>query len=185
MSLEKFAAETSVSVEKSQAEVRAILNAHGCTKYAAIDDEGRAFVTAVLVKDGSALTVRFCVTLPDRKDKAITHYKTRGGWLHPRAEGAAEAAYAQECRRRWRCLVLLLKAKFAAVDSGIVQFQDEFLAHLVLPGGATVGDWAAKEIGPAIAAGRGAGSSARLDANVARTNDSAQDVAIQRFRRGA
>ena len=153
MSLEKFAAETSVSVEKSQAEVRAILNAHGCTKYAAIDDEGRAFVTAVLVKAGSTVGVRFCVTLPDRKDKAITHY-TKRGWSYARSVTAADAAYTQECRRRWRCLVLLLKAKFAAVDGGLVQFQDEFLAHLVLPGGGTVGDWAAKEIGPAIAEGR-------------------------------
>ncbi len=153
MSLEKFAAETTVSVEKSQAEIRAILNAHGCTKYAAIDDEGRSFVTAVLVKDGRGVTVRFCVTMPDRKSKAVTHYMKRG-WSYARSESSADTFYAQECRRRWRCLVLLLKAKFAAVDSGIAQFQDEFLANMVLPGGGTVGDWAAKEIGPAIAEGR-------------------------------
>lgn len=157
MSLDKFASETVVPIEKSQAEVRTILNAHGCTKYASIDDGPRSLVRAVLEKDGHALGVQFVVTLPDRNDKALTHYKAnQSKWasLIRRSPEAAEAAYLKECRRRWRCLVLLLKAKFAAVDSGIVQFQDEFLAHLMLPDGGTVGEWAAKEIGPAIAEGR-------------------------------
>jgi len=96
------------------------------------------------------------LTTPDRKDKAFTHNKPRSRWSTPRlrSEASAEAAWLQECRRRWRCLVVMLKAKFAAVESGIATFQDEFLANLVLPSGETVGDWAARDIAPAIAEGR-------------------------------
>ena len=35
---------------------------------------------------------------------------------------------------------MVIKAKLEAVESGIVTFEQEFLAHLVLPDGATVGD---------------------------------------------
>jgi hypothetical protein len=153
LSLSKFAADTAVPVERSQAEARAILNAHGCTKFALADEGDRSAIQAVLVKDGCAVSLRFVIGLPAKTDKAIATYK-RGSWTHNRTPSAVDAAHAQECRRRWRCLVLLLKAKFAAVDSGIVLFQDEFLAHLVLPSGETVGTWAGREIAPAIAAGR-------------------------------
>lgn len=153
MSLEKFAADTAVPVEKSQAEARALLNAHGCTKFALVDEEHRTAVQAVLVKDKQSVMLRFEVKLPGRTDKDITHFK-RHGYHYERSAAAAEASYRQECRRRWRCLVLLLKAKFAAVDSGIAAFQDEFLANLVLPSGETVATWAARDLGPAIAEGR-------------------------------
>lgn len=153
MSLEKFASDTSVPIERSQAEARTLLNAHGCTKFALVDEEHRTAIQAVLVKDQQSIMLRFEVTLPDRKDKAITHF-VRNRWSYARTPSAADAAHKQECRRRWRCLVLLLKAKFAAVDGGIATFQDEFLANLVLPSGETVGTWAARDLGPAIAEGR-------------------------------
>lgn len=153
MSLEKFAADTAVPVERSQAEARSILNAHGCTKFALADEGDRSAIQAVLAKDGSSVMLRFSITLPSKDEEGIKNYK-RGSWTYDRTPTARDQAHAQECRRRWRCLVLLLKAKFAAVDSGIVLFQDEFLAHLVLPSGETVAGWAARELAPAIAGGR-------------------------------
>jgi hypothetical protein len=35
--------------------------------------------------------------------------------------------------RRWRALLLMIKAKVEAVESGVVTFEDEWLAHFVLP----------------------------------------------------
>lgn len=52
----------------------------------------------------------------------------------------------QEERQRWRALLLVIKAKLEAVDSGIATFEEEFLAHILLPSGRTVGD----EVAPAI-----------------------------------
>lgn len=41
-------------------------------------------------------------------------------------------------RSRWRTLHLVVKAKLEAVDAGITSFEEEFLAHTVLPNGRTV-----------------------------------------------
>lgn len=43
-------------------------------------------------------------------------------------------------RLRRRALALVVKAKLEAVAAGITEFDDEFLAHLILPNGTTVGD---------------------------------------------
>lgn len=53
---------------------------------------------------------------------------------------AARAQWEQACRQRWRALALVIKAKLEAVDSGIVTLVEEFAAHVVLPGGQSVGD---------------------------------------------
>lgn len=45
----------------------------------------------------------------------------------------------QEIRAAWRALVLVVKAKLVAVNSGVTTFEREFLADLVLPGDVTVG----------------------------------------------
>jgi hypothetical protein len=46
----------------------------------------------------------------------------------------------QACRQRWRALALVIKAKLEAVESGITTFEDEFLAHIVMPDGKRVAD---------------------------------------------
>jgi hypothetical protein len=50
-------------------------------------------------------------------------------------------ATAQEERRRWRSLNLVIKAKLEAVESGIATVEDEFLAYTVLPDGGTAGEF--------------------------------------------
>ncbi len=39
-----------------------------------------------------------------------------------------------------------MKSKLEAVDSGIVTFEEEFLAHIVLPDGTRTGAWAVPQI---------------------------------------
>jgi len=39
-----------------------------------------------------------------------------------------------------------VKAKLEAVDSGITTFEAEFLAHFVIPGGGTFGEYAIPQI---------------------------------------
>jgi hypothetical protein len=45
----------------------------------------------------------------------------------------------QQARQKWRALLLCLKAKLEAVESDIFSFEEEFLAHVVMPDGKTVG----------------------------------------------
>lgn len=41
---------------------------------------------------------------------------------------------------------LIIKAKLVAIDSGITEFETEFLAHIVLPSGETVGGWVLPQV---------------------------------------
>ena len=51
----------------------------------------------------------------------------------------------QKLRQRYRALLLAVKSKLECVESGIETFEEAFLAHLVLPGGKTVGERFVKE----------------------------------------
>jgi response regulator RpfG family c-di-GMP phosphodiesterase len=54
-------------------------------------------------------------------------------------KGQAQAVNDAETRRRWRCLAMVIKAKLEVVASGISSFEEEFLAHVMLYDGRTVG----------------------------------------------
>ncbi len=64
-----------------------------------------------------------------------------------------ENQVAAESRRRWRALLLVLKAKLEAVNSGIVEFQREFLPFIVVRNNETVGDQILPNLAGTIAAG--------------------------------
>lgn len=137
----RYAADTSVSVEKSRAEIERILGRYGATRFAYAAEPERAQV----VFEAKGRRVRFLVPLPSRQDKAYTHTPGRGHKRHPED---AFRAWEQSCRQRWRALALSIKAKLEVVESGISTFEDEFLAHIVLPNGEAVGEW----LGPQIEA---------------------------------
>jgi hypothetical protein len=81
--------------------------------------------------------VRFVIELPNRNDKAYTH-DARYTW-NRRPPAAAQRAFEQAERQRWRALLLVIKAKLEAVESRIATFEEEFLAHIVMPNDRTVG----------------------------------------------
>jgi hypothetical protein len=83
----------------------------------------------------AARTVTIRVPMPDRSHSAFTLTPST---KRPRSAGAAEAAYQQAVRARWRALALVIKAMLVAVHAGIVTFEDAFLGYVVLPGGVTV-----------------------------------------------
>lgn len=53
---------------------------------------------------------------------------------------------AQECRSRWRGLLLCIKAKFESIDRGIETFDEAFLAHVMMPDGLSVADHVSERI---------------------------------------
>jgi hypothetical protein len=119
MATRKFAARTKVSAEKSKMEIERLLSKHGATSFGS----GWTGDGATVVFEMKARRLRFELPLPKDKNE-------------------------HETRRRWRCLVLVIKAKLEAVAGGIVEFETEFLAHIVIPGsGETIGTW----VGPQIA----------------------------------
>lgn len=101
--------------------------------------------------------VRFNLPMPDRDARDITHTETG----RRRTATSAAEAYDQAVRSRWRALVLVIKAKLEAVATGIVTFEEEFLAHVVLPSGDTVGRWVEPQLAEVYDRGRDARAAPR------------------------
>lgn len=141
----RFAENTTVTVESSRAEIERTLARYGATSFAFGWDQQRALIEFAVHNR----RVRFVLPLPDRNDPAFTTYK-RGQFsdVQKRTPDEATKRWEQACRQRWRALALAVKAKLEVVDVGISTFEDEFLAHVVLPDNSTVGQW----LGPQIAA---------------------------------
>lgn len=51
-------------------------------------------------------------------------------------------------------MALVIKAKLEAVEAGIAAFEEEFLAHIVLPNGSTVGQFMMPQIAAVYETGR-------------------------------
>lgn len=135
-----YAENTSVPVEKSRAEIERILQRYGADAFMyGWNDSG-----AAIQFRANERHVRFVLPLPDRDDPEFTRH-SRGR----RTTDAALKAWEQACRQRWRALALVVKAKLEAVETGITEFEDEFMAHIVLPGGETVGEWLRPQIAAA------------------------------------
>lgn len=129
-----FAEGTTVSSEKSRLEIEALV-----CRYAGRDAEfssGRIAGQAAVMFVAKGRRVRFTIPMPTNEEAAKAA-KRKGSWRD--ATGAQKAAWIeQETRRRWRCLLLAIKAKLEVVESGISSFDEEFLAHVVTESGQTI-----------------------------------------------
>lgn len=137
----RYAASTEVSAERSRTEIERLLRRFGATGFAYAWSEHAATVAFHI----AGLTVRIAVTLPHQGDPEFSRTPTG----RQRTARQAEEAYEAECRRRWRALAAVIKAKLVAVEDNISTLENEFLAFIVLPNGQTLGEWA----GPQLAKG--------------------------------
>lgn len=128
----RYAESTSVSSEKSRAEIERTLQRYGATGFM----YGWQKDSALVAFEMNGKSIKFILPLPERESFART------GGNHPRrrTENQIAAAWEKACRQRWRALTLCIKAKLEAVESEITTFEHEFLAHFVTANGQTVGD---------------------------------------------
>jgi hypothetical protein len=139
----RYAEGTTVSVEKSQSEVTAILRKYGANRFGTMEDESTAF----LMFEFKGLSVQIAVPLPD-----ISEYsKTETGRI--RATSAAEEARNQAIKQRWRALVLAVKAKLEAVEIGISTVEKEFLAFVMMPDGRQLSEHLIPKLQEIVASG--------------------------------
>lgn len=146
----KYAANTEVSVERSKAQIEATLTRYGADQFMAGWDPDRAFIGFRC----HGRHVKFVLPLPRRdaeefRYSRVNQYAAR----NLRSADAQLKAWEQACRQRWRALALCIKAKLETVESGITTFEDEFLAHIVLPNGETAGQWMHPQIESAYETG--------------------------------
>jgi len=137
-----YATTTQVPVERSRAEIEQLLARHHCTKFATGIDHDAHHATVQFFAHNRH--VKFEITLPDPRDPKYKQIKNR--YLQ-RTQSGVDKLIAQDTRTRWRALLLVIKAKLEAIESGIATFEDEFLAHVLLPNQETVAEY----IGPMVA----------------------------------
>ena len=144
--MSRYAENTHVSSDNSRAEIERTLRRYGATEFAYAWQKNSALVG--FKADGRL--VRFMLPLPDFNDEEFRFTDTG----RSRKQKTQMDAYEQAVRQRWRALALCIKAKLEAVEVGIVTFDQEFLAHMVLPGGKTIGDELVPQIENMIATGK-------------------------------
>ena len=105
----KYAQSTRVPVVRSQLEIKDTLIRYGAESFGFFEKGECA--TIMFAIDG--LGIKIQVPYPDCND--------------------------QEIRQRWRALLLVIKAKLEAIDSGISTFETEFLPFILMPDGQTIG----------------------------------------------
>lgn len=140
-----YAETTTVSSEKSRTEIERTLSRYGASSFM----YGWNSDSAQIAFDMHGRRIRFRLPLPNKADQAFTHTPTG----KPRVAKSVEDAYEQSVRQRWRALALVIKAKLEAVEAGITEFDEEFLAHIQLPNGGTVGQFMLPQIETAYATG--------------------------------
>lgn len=113
-----YAQSTSVSVERSKAEIEKLLKKYGASQFAYKTGEDGAVVGFAMMNK----MIRF-----DLPIRGIEYF-------------SSETKHAQETRQRWRALLLCIKAKLESVEVGICSFEEEFIAQIILPNGRTFGE---------------------------------------------
>lgn len=135
----KFAENTNVSSEKSRSEIERILSRYGADSFMYGWEAERAVVAFRM----NGRHVKFVLPMPDRTSREFTHTPEKN---MRRSDSAAASAFEQAVRQRWRALALVIKAKLEAVEAGITVFDNEFMAHIQLPDGQTVGNFMRPQI---------------------------------------
>jgi hypothetical protein len=125
-----YAEGTSVDTGQSRLEIERLLQRAECSHVGVMHEPGKAIV--YFQRKGWAVQMSIPIPQPEDAPQKI------GGRYFPtdaQKRGWAE----QKAKERWRQLLLVLKAKFTALEQGVETFEQSFLAHLVV-GGIHLGD---------------------------------------------
>lgn len=140
-----YAEGTSITPERSQQEISATLRKYGAQSFVYGWEDNRAMIQFT----AHERHIRFLLDLPSPDDK---EFRTSPGGRARDVQAVRKACEA-EIRRRWRALNLAIKAKLESVETGIATFEEEFMAHIVMPDGHTVAEHLIPKIDAAYRSG--------------------------------
>lgn len=143
---QQYAHKTTTTKTATLAELEAILGKYGCTSFIAGTHQGDATIGFQV----AGLNVLMRIPLPVIGDRKFTHTPTG----LPRSTGKAFDEHQAAVRATWRALLLFVKAKLVGVDQGLTTIEQEFLPHILLPGGGTFGDAVIPQIREAYETGQ-------------------------------
>lgn len=144
--MSRYAEGTTVSVEKTQGEIVQLLKRYKASAHGFMT-EGQKATVAFQFDD---IRIRFMLFVPTAEDPKFNKY-ARG---YRNTPSRRQDLAAQEERRLWRSLLLVIKAKLESVDAGIETVEEAFLAQTVLPNDMTLAQFHREALKPAIAAGK-------------------------------
>lgn len=138
----KFATHTVVDPEETLMEIRRTLKRYDATNMTTV--EGEKFI--YIMFEMQHRRVKFVVPMPNKDSEEFiggsgSKYYSKGDFVPEK--------YEQGIRSRWRALLLVIKAKLESYDVGIEDFQDAFMAQILLPDGQTMSEWAKPQIAKA------------------------------------
>jgi hypothetical protein len=121
---------TTVTVERSQGEIRKLLQDRGAARFAFGEETDSAGVrwAAVSFTHG-AHAVRMRVPHKPVDERVVRSRLTRA--RTKTREDLERELGEQEAKRIWRVMHWNLKARLVAVDEGVETFEEAFLAHLL------------------------------------------------------
>jgi hypothetical protein len=141
-----YAENTTVPVSKTRGEIEALVEKHGATEFSS----GWMGSVAGLQFQIKGRRVRFQLGTADHewaKDRIMKAKRSRYYYRNSIPDAEAAKVADAENRRRWRCLLLAIKAKLEVVETGIATFDEEFLAHIVVGDGQqTVYDFITQQV---------------------------------------
>lgn len=127
-----YAEETKVPVVQSKTDIETILMKYGAVQFASFSSQEQAGIMFTM----NERQIKFLLKLPKLN------------------EFRSEKQFNQKTRSLWRGLLLCIKSKLVSVESDITTFEEEFMAHTVLPDGLTVAEFMAPQIEAAYETGQ-------------------------------
>ncbi len=150
----KYAATTTVTIEKSKGDISKLLRDWGCERIAWEEDYKHGYIALLFVwsKEEQSYAARLQITIPTETQLRGDPQNADGRTGKPN-ENKTRLAVERAGRSEMRLLLLWLKAAFAAVDAGIIEADVVFLPFLVVRDGQTVSDVVRRNL-PALISGQ-------------------------------
>lgn len=126
----KYAEDTHVPVERSRAEIEKILTKYGSDQFTCGWGKDKAVIAFRMKNYCMKIEMPLPALQPETKS-----------WNQKKGLYYTSDSVAKETRRRWRAMVLYIKAKLESVESEIVSFEQAFFAHIVLPNKQTASEY--------------------------------------------
>lgn len=151
MSSWRYAAGTKVPAAKSRAEVAQIVGTFGGTMLTIGWTDPATEAVAFKI---NGVPVMLKVHHPPKTKATLDSVVQANAALHLKRVNSIEEAYSREVDRRWRCMVIQIKAIATMILDAGVDPVNAFIGQVALPGGITVAERIAPELGEMLESGR-------------------------------
>ncbi|GEM_PF-665059 len=136
--MNRFARQTSVTIERSQEELRRLLRDYGGDDIFMGSSESQAAALVQFRYHG--IPMQFRLRTPAMSEERFHFTRDKRGFKRQFSNEQTRRLWDQACRQQWRVVILIVRANLEAVESGTLKPEEAFLPYLLLPNGRNVAD---------------------------------------------